>query len=166
VHAAAFSPDGSTVYVADTGFHLDAWDRGTYPLTGLCDAVAAFPATQTGGLHHEWVDYAGCDSLYSVAADASAVYVGGHERWADNSHGCDFAGPGAIPAPGLGGFTHKGALLKNPSGTAGRYSRARGLGADDMLLTRAGLWIASDTFASSRRCGTARHAGICFLPYG
>jgi hypothetical protein len=168
VKAAAWSPDESTIYVATTGFHLYNWN-GSYPLTGLCDVVAAFPGTRTGGLTHEWINYTGCDSLYSAAADSSAVYVGGHERWADNPSGCNFAGPGAIPAPGMGGFTpgaSGGSLLLNSSGTAGLYSRARGLGADDMLLTSAGLWIASDNFEGSNTCGgVSGHAGICFLPY-
>jgi hypothetical protein len=35
-----------------------------------------------------------------------------------------------------------------------------------MLLTGAGLWIASDNFAGSNTCGgVAGHSGICFLPY-
>src|SRR5258708_2867866 len=82
VKAAAWSPDASTVYVATTGFHPENW-RQTFPLTGLCDAVAAFPATRRSGLTHRWVNYTGCDSLSSAAADSGAVYAGGHERWGD-----------------------------------------------------------------------------------
>jgi hypothetical protein len=45
-------------------------------------------------------------------------------------------------------------------------TRSRGLGADDMLITRAGLWIASDNFQGSSSCGgVSGHAGICLLPY-
>jgi len=111
------------------------------------------------------VNYAGCDSLYSAAADRSTIYVGGHERWADNPRGCDEAGPGAIPAPGLGGFTPGGSLLRRAHGTKGRYSRDRGRGADDMRRTSAGQWIASDNFAGFGSCGgVSGHAGICFLP--
>ena len=52
-----------------------------------------------------------------------------------------------------------GALTFNPT-------RDRGLGADDMLITSAGLWIASDNFDGSSRCaGVFGFAGICFLPY-
>jgi hypothetical protein len=165
IHAAAWSPDDTTIYIADTGFHPWNWN-GSYPLPGLCDAAAAFPATQAE-VTHLWVNYTGCDSLYSAAADSSAVYVGGHERWADNPDGCNFAGPGAIKSPGLTGLTpSSGALLMNSSGTAGLYSRSRGHGADDMLLTSAGLWIASDNFDGSGQCGGVYgHAGICFLPY-
>jgi len=168
IKAAAWSPDQSTVYIADTGKAPENWNK-TFPLTGLCDAVAAFPATRVGGLHHEWVNYTGCDSLYSVAADSSAVYVGGHERWADNASGCNQAGPGAIPAPGLGGFTPGaggGQLLTANGGSTGLYSRGRGLGADEIYRTSAGIWIASDNEAGTDTCGNASGlAGICFLPY-
>jgi hypothetical protein len=168
VKSAAWAPDMSTVYVATTGKVPDGWN-GRFPLTGLCDAVAAFPGTRHGGLSHEWINYTGCDSLYSVAADSTTVYVGGHQRWANNQNGCNKAGPGAIPAPGLGGFTagaSGGKLLKNSSGTAGLYSRDRGLGADQINRTGAGIWIASDNQAGSDMCGgVGGHAGICFLPY-
>lgn len=164
IKSAAWSPSQSTVYIATTGEHLFNWS-GSFPLTGLCDVAAAFPAAQAGGLHPKWVNYTGCDSLYSAAADGGTVYVAGHERWADNPQGCNKAGPGAIPAPGMAGFSPGGSLLTNAGGTAGRYSRARGFGADDMLRTAAGLWIASDNFAGSVTCGDVTgHAGICFLP--
>jgi hypothetical protein len=167
IKAAAFSPDGTTVYVADTGFHALGWKSG--PQTGLCDAVAAFPSTRASGLSHRWINYTGCDSYYSVAADASAVYVGGHERWADNQNGCNNPGPGSVPAPGLGAFTPGltgGTLLENSGGTAGLYSRGRGFGADDMLVTVSGLWVASDNFEGTNTCGgVSGFAGICFLPY-
>ena len=103
------------------------------------------------------------------AADTSAVYVGGDERWADNASGCNHPGTGSVPAQGMGGFTPGptgGALLENTGGTAGLYSRARGEGADDMLLTSTGLWIASDNLGGSASCGgVSGHAGLCFLQY-
>jgi len=70
----------------------------------------------------------------------------------------------------MGGFVPgSGVLLLNSGSTAGLYSRSRGLGADDMLVTSRGLWIASDNFdadkTGSDRCGgQAGHSGICFLP--
>jgi hypothetical protein len=150
---------------------------GSYPRSGLCDSAAAFPATQSPVLH-TWINYTGCDSYYATAADASTVYVAGHERYADNPNGCDGAGPGAIPAPGMAGLDPgTGALVENSAGTAGLYSRSRGLGADDMLTTSAGLWIGSDNGAygtlngqtvweGSQTCdGVDGFAGICFLPY-
>jgi len=160
LQAASWSPDDSRIYIATTGYHPYNEPTGSFPRTGLCDAAAAFPATQAS-VSHLWINYTGCDSLYSTAADASTVYIGGHERWASNPSGCDFAGPGAIAAPGMAGLSPAtGALTFNPT-------RDRGLGADDMLLTSAGLWIASDNLDGSSRCGGVYgFAGICFLPYG
>jgi hypothetical protein len=170
VHAGSWSPNDSTVYLATTGFH---------PLTngkaagGLCDVAAAFPATQRS-VTPTWRNYTGCWSLYSTAADSAAVYIGGHEEYANNPKGCKTAGPGAVSDPGLGGLNPSGgSVLLDAQGTAGLYSRSRGEGADDMLLTSAGLWVASDNgvyssgrFHLSSACGGVRgHAGICFLPY-
>jgi hypothetical protein len=166
IKAAAWSPDDSTVYIVSNGYH--PWNLlvGSYPRSGLCDAIAAFPATPQAEVLHTWINYTGCDSLYSVAADTSAVYAGGHERWGDNNAGCNFPGTGAIPAPGMGGFeVPDGLLLLNSAGTSGLYTRARGLGADDMLLTSAGLWVASDNWKAVTCGGVGHLAGICFLPY-
>ena len=71
IQAAAWSPDDSTVYIGTTGYHANGYPTGQTPRQGLCDAGAAFPATQTS-VRHEWVNYTGCDSLYSAAADANA----------------------------------------------------------------------------------------------
>jgi hypothetical protein len=158
--AGAWSPDDSTIYVATTGYKPNGTPAGSFPRTGPCDAAIAYPSAQTS-VTHKWINYTGCDSLYSTAADASTAYFGGHERWASNPNGCDFAGPGAINAPGMEGLSAAtGALTFNPT-------RARGLGADDMLVTSAGLWIGSDNLNNSNQCGgVTGHAGICFLPYG
>jgi len=165
LRAAAWSPDDSTIYTSTTGFNPWNWSTSS-PRTGLCDSVAAFPATQTEVTHH-WINYTGCDSLYSVAADSSAVYIGGHERWANNANGCNHQGPGALPAPGLGGINPAtGLLITNASGTAGLYSRSRGRGADDLLITGDGLWVASDNYGGNTSCGgVSGFAGICLLPY-
>jgi hypothetical protein len=158
VRAAAWSPDDSTIYLAATGYH--PWNLTVdAPRTGLCDSASAWPATQKSVLHL-WINYTGCDSLYSVAADKHTVYFAGHERWSENPDGCDMAGPNAIAAPGFEGLGPATGQLKfNPT-------RDRGLGADDMLITDAGLWIASDNFEGSNKCAGVSHlAGICFLPY-
>jgi hypothetical protein len=165
VQAAAWSPDATTVYVADTGFAPFGW-KGTFPLTGLCDAAAAFPANRTGGLSPQWINYTGCDSLYSVASDGSAVYVGGHPRWSHNAFGCNGAGQGAIADRGLQGLMPDGTTMVNPDGSS-TYTMARN-NADDMLITGAGLWIASSNRYGEVTCGRVSgggHAGICFLPY-
>jgi hypothetical protein len=167
IHAAAWSPNDSKIYIADTGFRAWNWN-GKFPMPGLCDAAAAFPATQQEVTHY-WIANDGCDSLYSVAADNGAVYVAGHNRWFPNGDDCNAQGKGAIPDPGLAGLvpgSTGGSLILNSAGNAGRYSRSRGHGADDMLLTSAGLWIASDNFGGRTSCGgVSGYAGICFLPY-
>jgi hypothetical protein len=157
--AASWSPDDSTIYVATTGYKPAGSPAGATPRTGPCDAAIAYPSTQTS-VTHKWINYTGCDSLYSTAADASTAYFGGHERWSMNPNDCDAQGPGAISAPGMEGLDPgTGALTFNPT-------RARGLGADDMLVTSAGLWIGSDNENNSVDCaGVASHAGICLLPY-
>lgn len=172
IQAAAWSPDSSTVYIGDTGYHPNGWPTGQTPRTGLCDAAAAFPATLPDGTYgpvtSEWINYTGCDSIYAAAADASAAYFGGHERYSDNSQDCDALGPPpAMNAPGMEGLMPStGALMTNSAGTAGLYSRGKGLGADDMLVTGAGLWIASDNNDGAQMCGGAFGlSGICFLPY-
>ncbi len=156
---AAWAPDGSKIYIATTGVKPSN-GAGFNPAgqrAGLCDAAAAFttslPATRL------WVNYTGCDSLFSVAADSTTVYVGGHERWANNINGCDVPGTGAVFAPGMVGLNAAtGALTFNPT-------RGRGVGATDMLRTDAGLWIASDNAQNTDMCGgEIGHKGLCFLP--
>jgi hypothetical protein len=162
VRSAAWSPDDSTVYVADTGYHPINW-KGSFPLYGLCDAAAAFPATQRS-VSHTWVEYTGCDSYYAVGADAGAVYVAGHPRWAENPNGCNNAGSGAVPDPGLQGLNPSNGTVETSGGTP-QYSMSRA-NADDMLITSAGLWIASTNRFGSNVCDrVGGHAGICFLPY-
>jgi len=52
-----------------------------------------------------------------------------------------------------------GAIKWNPG-------RGRGLGADDMTLTPAGLWIASDNQSNTSSCAQSpSRMGICFMPY-
>jgi hypothetical protein len=177
IQAASWSPDDSTVYIGDTGYHPFNLATGKFPRSGLCDAAVAFPSTQAAVLH-KWINYTGCDSLFATAADAGAAYFGGHERYSQNPNDCDALGPGAFPAAGMEGLTpSSGALLLNSAGTSGRYTRSRGLGADDMLVTSAGLWVGSDNgnyatvngqqvWQGSQTCGgVSGLAGICFLPY-
>jgi hypothetical protein len=165
VQDGAWSPDDATVYFGTTGFHPNGQPTGSAPRTGPCDAALAFPST-AATVNALWTNYTGCDSLYSAAADSQAAYFGGHERWSMNPVGCDFQGTGAYPAPGMEGLDKaNGALFINSDGSAGFYSRDRGLGADYMMTTSAGLWIASDNLDQSQKCGGVSTSGICFLPY-
>lgn len=164
VKGANWSPDDGVVYVATTGYKPKSGQgsSGSGPRAGLCDAAAAFPAIGAT-VTHNWVNYTGCDSLYAVAADANDVYVGGHERWANNPGACDSPGPGAVSRPGIGALSPTTGLA-----TAWNPGRSRGHGANDLLITTAGLWVASDNFntGSAQKCGTATNkGGICFFPY-
>ncbi len=163
IRAGAWSPDDKTVYFASTGYR--PWNANSVPLRGLCDSASAFAATGSNPAI-KWTNYTGCDSLYAAAADANAAYFAGHERWSQNPNGCDKQGPGAIEAPGMEALNRTtGHLIVNGQGT-GLYTRGRGLGADDMLFTKAGLWIGSDNFGGTSMCGGQQgFAGICFLPY-
>jgi hypothetical protein len=158
----AWSVNDKSVFFATTG-EKPANGSGalvTSRRKGLCDAAMAFPA-RPRSVKRRWINYTGCDSLYSVAADKNTVYIGGHERWADNPRQCNANSSGqAIAAPGMAGLSAKtGQLTYNPT-------RGRGIGADDMLITKAGLWVASDNFAGAEQCGgIPGHAGICLLPY-
>ena len=162
VQDGAWSPDDSTVYFGTTGYHPA--NQSSPPWTGPCDAALAFPSTPTA-VSALWTNYTGCDSLYSAAADSKAAYFGGHERFSMNPDFCDQQGD-SYSAPGMEGLDPaNGALYVNSAGTAGYYSRDRGLGADYMLTTSAGLWIASDNLDQSQKCGGVSTSGICFLPY-
>ncbi len=160
IRAAAWSPNDGTVYVASTGYRPWNYKSG-YPLMGLCDMAAAFTANQHFA-SLKWINYDGCYSLYSVAADAHTAYFAGHELWSQAPNGCKafHLDPHAIRAPGFEGLSPRtGRLIFNPT-------RSRGLGADDLLITNAGLWIASDNFQGSQMCGKVNGlAGICLLPY-
>jgi hypothetical protein len=165
--AASWSPDDSTVYVATTGYHEPGVStHGPRPPGSPCDVAMAFPATQAS-VSPQWINQTGCDSLYTTAADSHAAYFAGHERYSMDASACDTLGTGGYDAPGMEGLDPaNGNLYITATGSAGYYSRARGLGADDMLLTSAGLWIGSDNFEGSASCGGVFGlAGICFLPY-
>jgi hypothetical protein len=156
---AAWSTDMTRIFVVTTGFRpFDGSSSG--PRTGPCDAAISYSAAEQEFNGHQWINYTGCDSLYSVAADASTVFIGGHQRWISNGDECDRnnTAPGGSQ-PGLGHLgVSTGADQPGPT-------RGRGLGAADMLRTSAGLWIASDNQANTSSCGgSSQRMGICFLP--
>ncbi|WP_370618060.1 PKD domain-containing protein [Mumia qirimensis] len=133
VRGVSISPDGSYFVVASTG----GPSGGT-----LCDTAARFEFASTGDdIQPTWINYSGGDTLWGVEVTESAVYVGGHQRWMNNSLAGDSAGPGAVPRPGLAALdTETGAPLKwnaarNPRGAAVYALEA----------TPAGLWMGSDT---------------------
>ncbi len=162
---AAWSPDDATVYVAATGYKppTGPGSSTSLPRAGLCDAAIAFPATSTP-VTHTWINYTGCDSLFAVAADDGNVYVGGHQRYLDNPLHCDGPGTGSVPRQGIGGIDPLTGMA-----TTWNPTKSRGHGVEDLLLTSAGLWIASDNGGPkpglSQTCAhLGNHGGICFLP--
>jgi hypothetical protein len=171
LRSAAWSPNDATIYTASTGFH-PVNQNASGARVGLCDSVAAWPATQ-GQVTHTWVEYSGCYSYYVVGADNGAVYAAGHPVYADNPGACKAAGPGAVPDPGLQGLQPATGTVELNSHGAAKYTMTRANG-DDMLVTSAGLWIASTNRYTVNKCGDKKgppghnagdHAGICLLPY-
>jgi hypothetical protein len=159
--AGSWSANDKQVFIAAGGGAPNAGTGflASQPRGGLCDAASAFPVRQHA-VTHQWINYTGCDALFATVADKNNVYIAGHERWASNKAGCNKKGTGAVDADGMGGLSPRnGTLTYSPS-------RSRGFGADDMILTHAGLWVASDNFEGADQCGGAvGHSGICFLPY-
>lgn len=133
-----YAADGSYFVVTATGGSGTNSD-GT---NSLCDTAARWESGASGAtVMPTWVDYTGQDTLWSVAITGSAVYVGGHQRWLNNTNGHDNPGPGAVPRAGLAALDPiSGVPLKwNP----GR--NPRGAGAYALLVTSAGLYVGSDT---------------------
>ena len=157
IQAAAWSPDDSTIYIGTTGYHPNGWPVGRPPVTGCATPPPRSrpprpgPA-QLGQLHRlRLAVLGGRRRQHRLLRRARAVVI--------NPSDCD-ARARAVAAPGFEGLSARPALLTfNPT-------RGRGLGADDMLDTTAGLWIASDNQNGASQCaGKSGRAGICFLPY-
>jgi hypothetical protein len=144
-----FDPTGAYFVLVTTG--------GPFGTTTLCDSAAKWDATKTtAGQQPEWVNYTGGDTLLSVCVTGAAVYVGGHQRWMDNTFGHDSGGPGSVERPGLGAInpTTGKALPWNPT-------RSRGHGAEVLMAsTDGGLFIGSDT----DELGHEYHQKVGFFP--
>ncbi len=104
VRGVDFSPDGTFLVVADTGYQND----GSMSYSA-CDALARFDVnstdaagTGTVSVPPAWINYAGGDSFYSVAIAGNVVYAGGHNRWDNNYCGNNnVCGPNAELVDGL-----------------------------------------------------------------
>ena len=113
--AAAWSPDDSTVYVATTGFHV-VGGSSQGARSGPCDAALAYPATHAP-VGHKWINYTGCDSLYSVAADSHAAYTPAFDGKTDETLTEDQQYIGKCPA------AMKPGDRLNPDGILWRHDR-------------------------------------------
>jgi WD40 repeat protein len=135
-----FSPDGSYLVVVTTG--------GTSRV--LCDAAVRFRTGGSGRHDPVWSQHTGGNSLFAVAVTGSAVYLGGHQQYLDNTNGHkvkqvgqkpDFRpGPHAVKRPGIGAVDPATgrALAWNPT-------RSRGTGVRVLLPVPQGLLVGSDT---------------------
>lgn len=146
-----FSPTGGYFVIVAGGYVPLLGDRGRT----VCDAAARFETAVAHPRRPTWINYTGGDTLHSVAVTGSAVYVQGHERWLDNPLGRDSAGPGAKKRPGIGAIDSRSgkALTWNPT-------KSRRIGGMDFLVTRRGLWVASD----GPHINAELHEDIAFLP--
>jgi PKD repeat protein len=135
-----FSPDGSYFVVVGTGG--GAGSRNSDGTQNSCDAAARYETSGTGSdVRPTWIDYTGNDTFLSVAVTGTVIYVGGHQRWVNNSTGSDSPQEGSVPRPGLVAFDPINGmpLAWNP----GR--NPRGAGAWSVLATSDGLYVGSDT---------------------
>jgi chitodextrinase len=132
VHDVDFSPDGAYFVVVTTG--------GTPP-NRLCDSASRWETAPTGGNQQPtWIDYTGGDTLWSVAVTGVAVYVGGHQRWLNNTGGSNAAAPGAVSREGLAALDPLNGLPYSWNPT-----RTRGVGVFDLTSVPGGLLMGSDT---------------------
>jgi hypothetical protein len=145
------------VDISPGGGYFVVGTTGAFRAGSLCDAAARWKLGANGsGQQPTWVDYTGGDTLHSVAITGTAVYVGGHQRWMNNSLAADRAGPGAVAREGIAALDPVNGLPLswNPG-------RDRGVGAFALVATAQGLWIGSDT----DRIGRHEHHGrIAFMP--
>lgn len=133
VRDVAMSPDGRYFVVVATG-----GPGGT----ALCDSASRWETAAVGAdVPPTWVDHSGGDTFLSTAVTDTAVYVGGHFRWLDNTAGRDSAGPGAVGRASIAALDPTNGLpyAWNP----GR--NPRGVGVSALRVTGDCLWVGSDT---------------------
>jgi hypothetical protein len=148
-----FSPNGDYFVLAANGFLPRAGGIGR----DLCDAAARFETAVATPRRPTWINYTGGDTLHSIAATGTAVYIQGHMR---NVNSPLFVGGTRAPVPrasrlGIAAL-HSGtgqALAWNPGKT-------RGIGGKEFLVTGEGLWVGSD----GERFAGEIHDNLAFCP--
>lgn len=148
----AFAPNSRFFVVVTTGGR-----QGNQPNGKLCDSASRWNVVGKPGQQPAWIDYTGGDTLSAVIVDRQAVYVGGHQRWMNNSYGLDTAGPGAVERTGIAALDPANGMPYSWNPT-----RARGVGVAAFLITDTGLWVGSDTAIFNNQ----PRGRIAFLPAG
>jgi PKD repeat protein len=153
----AFAPDGSYFTVAATGG--GTFSQNTDGTRSLCDTVTRWTTTATGSdVQPVWIDYTGNDSFESIATTGTAIYLGGHQRWVNNSAASDSPGEGSVPRPGL-------AVVNPINGLPYAWNpgrNPRGAGAYALYVSPNGLYVGSDTtYIGNRKYYRGR---IAFFP--
>jgi hypothetical protein len=131
----AFAPSGSYFVVVTTGGPLGFQKSGL-----LCDTATRWDISADPHAQPTWTAYTGGDTLTAAIVDANAVYIGGHQRWLNNSYGHNNAKGGAVSREGIAALDPANGLpyTWNPG-------RRRGYGVYGFALTSDGLWVGSDT---------------------
>jgi len=131
----AFAPSGRYFVLVTTGGPIGTQKSGL-----LCDTATRWNVGRGPGKQPAWVDYTGGDTLTAVVVDTNVVYVGGHQRFFNNSFGHNAQARGAVSRPGI-------AALDPVNGLPYEWNpgRPRGVGVSGMVLTRGGLWVGHDT---------------------
>jgi hypothetical protein len=145
-----FSPDGTFFVIVATGFIPQAGQENT----AICDATFRFETGAVTTVTPTWRNYTGGDTLHSVVVTNAAVYIQGHERWVSSTSASGCFGS-CVSRPGIAALNpvNGAALSWNPT-------KDRGVGGKDLLLTSAGLWVASDT----THIGGEIHERLAFMP--
>jgi hypothetical protein len=146
----AFSPESAYFVAVTTGGPLGFQSSGR-----MCDTAARWRVSNKAGQTPAWVNYTGGDTLTAVIVDRRVVYVGGHQRWLNNSYGHNSAAAGAVSRSGIAALDPANGLpiSWNPG-------RARGYGVFGFALTSQGLWVGSDTVS----LGGEQHARLGLFP--
>jgi hypothetical protein len=146
----AFAPQSSYFVVATTG-----GPKGFQRSGRLCDTATRWQVKNQPNQSPSWVDYTGGDTLTQVIVDRRVIYIGGPQRWLNNSYGRNTPGAGAVRRDGLAALDPANGLPMNWN-----PGRTRGYGVYGFALTAQGLWVGSDTTT----LGGEQHARLGLFP--
>ena len=130
------SPDGEYFVIATGGAFSGGVSSGT-----MCDAISRWELDGSAADQQPtWVDYMGGDTSNAVHVTGSAVYIGGHFRWANDPFAGDAAGPGSVGRKGMAALDPRNGLPL--AFNAGKLPLNWGV--NRFVSTVEGLWVAHD----------------------